>query len=105
MSAAMAIQREAKFNKANPMNTSFSPKAKVMFCRIIFNVRCAWRMSHGIRVRSSDIRAMSAVSMAASVPAAGAPQRRHVLLGGGEGVRRVVLSCCMRVSAYTALCC
>jgi len=70
MSAAMAIQSVAAPATASAMKSAFTPSAKTMFCIITRNVRREWAISQGSLARSSDISAMSDVSIAASVPAA-----------------------------------
>ena len=70
MSAAIAIHSDAIPNRVRPMKASFSPKAKVIFCLIVAKVRRECCISQGSLERSSDMSAMSAVSIAASVPIA-----------------------------------
>lgn len=70
MSAAMAAQREAKPRKVAHTKKALTESEKAMFWRMTRRVRRAWRISQGTFERSSAISAMSAVSIAASLPAA-----------------------------------
>ena len=70
MSAAMAAHNDAKPQSVSATKTTFTPIDRVMFCLMIPIARREWFTSHGNRDRSSAISAMSAVSMAASLPAA-----------------------------------
>ena len=70
MSAAMAAQRDAWPANVSITKRAFTPSENVMFCRMMDKVRREWQMSQGSFAKSSDIRAMSAVSIAASLPAA-----------------------------------
>ena len=70
MSAAIAIQRVAIPSAARVMKAALTASEKKMFWRMIRSTRREWPISHGSLSRSSDINAMSAVSIAASVPAA-----------------------------------
>ena len=68
VSAAIANHKDAIPTADNPTNSILSPSAKAMFCLIVRSVRRARRTSQETLLRSSDMRAMSAVSIAASEP-------------------------------------
>ncbi len=70
ISAAMAAQSDANPANVRTTNSSFTPNENQMFWRIMASVLLEWRINQASFERSSDIKAMSAVSMAASVPTA-----------------------------------
>ena len=67
MSAAIAIQSVAIPSPARTMKAALTAREKKMFWRMTPRTRREYRTSHGSFERSSDISAMSAVSIAASV--------------------------------------
>jgi hypothetical protein len=70
MSAAIAAQREVWPMSVKATNNAFTARESVMFCRMVRRVRRECSISHGTFDRSSDMRATSAVSIAASLPTA-----------------------------------
>lgn len=80
MSADMAAQSDAWPERKAALTRSEA----VMFCRTTPSVRPEWAISHGTFARPSDISALSAVSMAASEPAAPMLLGRQLLQPPGK---------------------
>lgn len=81
MSAAIAPHREAVPISVRTTKRALIPREKATFARMVASVRREWWTSQGRRERSSDMRAMSAVSIAASLPAApiAIPKEAHAI--------------------------
>ncbi len=70
VSANMASHRLDRPISVRPMKATLMTSEKVTFCQMMPMVRRPRRMRYSSRVRSLDISAMSAVSMAVSEPVA-----------------------------------
>lgn len=73
MSAAIADQSDVKPKNVKTTKMTLIESERAMFIRMMLSVLREWATSQGMRVRSSDMRAMSAVSRAVSLPAAPIP--------------------------------